>query len=154
MIRKLFILFSFYLMSQVTYAAAIEQYSFSDPIQEQTYTSLIHELRCLVCQNQTIGDSNAELAQDMRRKTYDLVQQGYTKQQVADFMAERYGDFVLYNPPFKAATAVLWVAPALLLLIAIGLLLRFIRRNFVGVHDRAPVLNDGASVPRMLRTGG
>lgn len=122
------------LLGHAVNAAAVEQYSFSDPIQEQVYTSLIHELRCLVCQNQTIGDSNAELAQDMRRKTYELVQQGLSKQQVADFMAERYGDFVLYNPPFKGATAVLWVAPALLLLIAIGLLLRFIRRNFVGAH--------------------
>ena len=135
-------LFGYSLLGYGLHAAAIEQYSFSDPIQEQVYTSLIHEIRCLVCQNQTIGDSNAELAQDMRKKTYDLLQQGLSKQQVAEFMAERYGDFVLYNPPFKAATAVLWVAPALLLLIAIGLLLRFIRRNVVGAGGGASTSMD------------
>lgn len=112
-----------------TYATTVAPPTFTDPAQEKIYQALIHELRCLVCQNQTIGDSNAELAQDMRRKTYALIQQGYTKQQVADFMSQRYGDFVLYNPPFNITTAVLWLAPGLLLILALWLLLRYIRQH-------------------------
>jgi cytochrome c-type biogenesis protein CcmH len=129
MIMRNWLLLLILLGYQLSQAASIEQYAFSNPTQEQIYNVLIQELRCLVCQNQTIGDSNAELAQDMRRKTYDLIQQGYTHQQVADFMADRYGDFVLYNPPFKTTTAVLWIAPALFMMIAIGLLLRYIRQQ-------------------------
>ncbi len=118
-----------YPIGHSVHAVNIEQYTFSDLKQEQIYNSLIHELRCLVCQNQAIGDSNAELAQDMRQKTYQLIQQGYTKQQIADFMADRYGDFVLYNTPFKASTALLWIAPTLFLIIAIGFFLRYIHRQ-------------------------
>jgi cytochrome c-type biogenesis protein CcmH len=108
-------------------AANIEVYKFEDPEQEEIYKDLIGELRCLVCQNQNIADSNAELAQDMRRKTYELVKAGKDKGEVADFMAERYGDFVLYKPPFNATTALLWVGPFLLFFIAIWLMLRTIR---------------------------
>ncbi len=108
-------------------ASNAEVYTFDNPTDEQTYQSLTEELRCLVCQNQNIADSNAELAQDMRRKTYELVKQGKNKQEVADFMAERYGDFVLYKPPFKPETAILWIAPFVMLIAAVWLLLRAIR---------------------------
>jgi len=111
----------------VALAANIEVYKFEDPAQEAIYKELISELRCLVCQNQNIADSNAELAQDMRAKTYDLVRQGMSKAEVGDFMAERYGDFVLYKPPFNAKTAVLWVGPFLIFVVAIWLMLRTIR---------------------------
>lgn len=106
-----------------------EQYYFSDAAQEHQYLRLIQELRCLVCQNQSIADSNAELAQDMRRKTYELVQQGYTSQQVASFMAARYGNFVLYDPPFTVATALLWLAPLALLILATVGVFRYIRQQ-------------------------
>jgi len=108
-------------------AANIEVYKFEDPEQEAIYKDLIGELRCLVCQNQNIADSNAELAQDMRRKTYELVKSGKDKREVADFMAERYGDFVLYKPPFNATTALLWVGPFAFFFIAVWLMLRTIR---------------------------
>ncbi len=117
------------LCGSLSLAQATEQYQFSDQAQEHRYLSLIQELRCLVCQNQNIADSNAELAQDMRRKTYELVRQGYTRQQVADFMAARYGNFVLYDPPFNAATALLWLAPLALLILAIVGVLRYIRQH-------------------------
>ncbi len=117
------------LCSSLSLAQAAEQYQFSDPAQEHRYLNLVQELRCLVCQNQNIADSNAELAQDMRRKTYELVRQGYTRQQVADFMATRYGNFVLYDPPFNAATALLWIAPLILLLLAIAGVYRYIRQQ-------------------------
>ena len=124
---KRFLLALLLVMGSSAMAANIEVYKFEDPEQEAIYKDLIGELRCLVCQNQNIADSNAELAQDMRRKTYELVKEGKDKGEVAEFMAERYGDFVLYKPPFNATTALLWVGPFLLFFIAIGLMLRTIR---------------------------
>jgi len=124
---KSFILALALMLGGSAMAANIEVYQFEDPEQEAIYKDLIGELRCLVCQNQNIADSNAELAQDMRRKTYELVKSGKDKGEVAEFMAERYGDFVLYKPPFNATTALLWVGPFLLFFIAIGLMLRTIR---------------------------
>lgn len=121
------ILMGVLLLIHAAQAANVELYKFDDPNQEKTYKALTEELRCLVCQNQNIADSNAELAQDMRRKTYELVRQGQSKQQIADFMANRYGDFVLYKPPFKLKTAVLWIAPFVLLALAVWFLLRTIR---------------------------
>lgn len=108
-------------------ASNIEVYKFDDPQQEAIYKQLTEELRCLVCQNQNIADSNAELAQDMRHKTYKLIKQGMSKSEIADYMAERYGDFVLYKPPFKASTALLWVGPFVIFFVAIWLMLRTIR---------------------------
>ncbi len=113
----------------LTQTHAAELYRFDDQVLEQRYFSLIQELRCLVCQNQSIADSNAELAQDMRRRTYELVRQGYTRQQVADFMATRYGNFVLYDPPFNPATALLWFAPLALLVLAIVGVFRHVRQK-------------------------
>jgi len=124
---KSFILALALMLGGSAMAANIEVYQFEDPEQEAIYKDLIGELRCLVCQNQNIADSSAELAQDMRRKTYELVKSGKDKGEVAEFMAERYGDFVLYKPPFNATTALLWVGPFLLFFIAIGLMLRTIR---------------------------
>lgn len=115
------------LLGSSTFASKIEVYQFEDPDKEADYKELVEELRCLVCQNQNIADSNAELAQDMRRKTYDLLQSGKNKGEIADYMAERYGDFVLYKPRFKASTLVLWVGPFVMFLIAIWLMLRTIR---------------------------
>lgn len=107
--------------------ANIEVYKFENPAEEKIYKELTEELRCLVCQNQNIADSNAELAQDMRHKTYQLVRSGMDKRQVADYMSERYGDFVLYKPPFNTKTAVLWVGPFLLFVFAIWVMSRTIK---------------------------
>ena len=87
-----------------------------DPVIEQRLKDLAEELRCLVCQNQTIADSNAPLALDLRNQIRTQIAQGRTDDQIRAYMVERYGDFVLYKPPFKANTALLWLAPALLLL--------------------------------------
>ncbi len=92
-------------------AAVVEYHPFEDPAKEQDYQSLISELRCLVCQNQTIADSNADLAKDLRQQVYDMLQQGKTKQDVVDFMTQRYGDFVMYNPAFNLKTGLLWLGP-------------------------------------------
>ena len=105
--------------------AAIEAYEFDSPQMEADYNKLIGELRCLVCQNQNLSGSDADLAQDLRRETYQMLSQGKSPQQVVDFMVERYGDFVLYRPQFKSTTYLLWLGPFLLL---VGVLILLIRR--------------------------
>jgi len=87
------------------------------------------ELRCLVCQNQTIADSHAELAEDLRREIRALLAQGRSEQQIRDYMTARYGDFVLYRPPFKPSTALLWAGPALLTTGALASLIVVLRRR-------------------------
>ncbi|MDQ3259298.1 MAG: cytochrome c-type biogenesis protein CcmH [Pseudomonadota bacterium] len=89
---------------------------------EQRVKGLAHELRCLVCQNQTIADSNADLAIDLRTQIREQIQAGKTDQQIKDYMVARYGDFVLYRPPVQSNTVLLWVAPFLLLVGGIGFL--------------------------------
>ena len=116
--------------------AAVEYHPFDDPKKEETYQTLISELRCLVCQNQTIADSNADLAKDLRNQVYGMLQQGKSKDDVVDFMTQRYGDFVLYRPPVKPITWLLWIGP-LLILLGGGLFLW--RRH---AHSR-PVEDDG-----------
>ncbi|TVO73016.1 cytochrome c-type biogenesis protein [Sedimenticola selenatireducens] len=96
-------------------SASIEIIEFEEPAKEQLYMKLINELRCLVCQNNNLADSNAELAQDMRRKTLEMVKSGSTYDDVVNYMVRRYGDFVLFRPPFKNTTILLWIGPYLLL---------------------------------------
>ena len=98
---------------------------------EKRVTGLAHELRCLVCQNQTIADSNAPLAVDLRNQIREQLQAGKSEQDVIDFMVARYGDFVLYRPPLKAITVLLWAGPFLFLLLGIGLLIRRVTRRGV-----------------------
>jgi cytochrome c-type biogenesis protein CcmH len=104
--------------------ASIEAYQFESAQMEADYNQLINELRCLVCQNQNLAGSDADLARDLRRETYDMLQEGKSQQQVIDFMVERYGDFVLYRPQFKSTTYLLWLGPFLLLLCVLVLLVR------------------------------
>jgi cytochrome c-type biogenesis protein CcmH len=107
--------------------AGIEAHTFTDSQKEGLYKDLIEELRCLVCQNQNLAGSNAELALDLRQQTYDMVQSGKSKSDVVDYMVTRYGDFVLYRPPFNVSTLLLWVGPFVILLLAVLGLLRYIR---------------------------
>ena len=97
--------------------AEIEIYQFATPELESRYQNLTEELRCLVCQNQNIADSHAELAQDLRRKVYEKLNAGESNEQIITYMTDRYGDFVLYRPPFNVKTVILWLAPILTLLI-------------------------------------
>lgn len=106
---------------------AIDTHTFNNPEQQAAYESLTSELRCLVCQNQTIADSNAELAKDLREEIFEMLRQGKSKQEIIQFMTERYGDFVLYKPPFNAITSLLWLAPALFLIIGLITIISFIR---------------------------
>ena len=107
--------------------AAIETYEFESPEVEAEYNQLIDELRCLVCQNQNLAGSDADLAKDLRRETYQMLSAGKSRQEVIDFMVERYGDFVLYRPQFKSSTYLLWLGPFLLLLAVLVVVVRRLR---------------------------
>ena len=117
------------LLFPVLLMARVEVYQFDDPAKEARYKRLIEELRCLVCQNQNLADSNAELSEDMRRITYEMIVRGETDEQVITFMVERYGEFVLYRPPFQRSTLMLWFGPFIILGITVLILLLFIRRR-------------------------
>jgi cytochrome c-type biogenesis protein CcmH len=100
-----------------------------DPAFEARIKRLESELRCLVCQNQTIAESNAELAVDLRRQVKEQIAAGRSDAEIVDFMTARYGDFVLYKPPFKAITALLWLGPVLLLVVSALVLTAVVRRR-------------------------
>jgi cytochrome c-type biogenesis protein CcmH len=102
---------------------------FSDPSLQARYERLIHDLRCLVCQNESIADSNAGLAADLRREVREMLRAGKTDQQILAFMTDRYGDFVLFRPPFVARTWLLWLAPALLLAAGAWIAVRIVRQR-------------------------
>ena len=109
--------------------ANIEAYRFDDPEKEARYHTLISELRCVVCVSQNIADSNAELAQDLRRQTYEMIQQGSSNEEIVTFMVQRYGDFVLYRPPLKSSTMLLWAGPFIIFGVGLIALILFIRRR-------------------------
>ncbi len=110
-------------------AAREAQPQAADPVLEARMLRIAAELRCLVCQNQTIADSDASLAVDLRRETRAMLKQGKSDREVIDYMTARYGDFVLYRPPLKATTALLWFGPAVLLLGGGAVLILVLRRR-------------------------
>jgi cytochrome c-type biogenesis protein CcmH len=109
-------------------AAAIgPEEPFADPALEADYQALIREVRCLVCQNQTIADSSAPLAADLRREIRELMADGASRDDVSQFLVERYGDFVLYRPPLQPTTWALWGAPVALCLLGLFVFARIVR---------------------------
>ena len=138
-------------------AMAIAPRSFEDPAQQRQYEALLPELRCLVCQNETLADSEAPLAEDLRREVAEMVRAGHDSAAIKDFLVARYGDFVLYRPSVKPLTYALWFGPFALLLLGAGVWLALTRRNRrAGVesprlseaeHQRARALLDGERGP-------
>ena len=126
--------------------AAIEAYEFDSPEMEADYNQLVDELRCLVCQNQNLAGSDADLAQDLRRETYEMLQQGKSQQEVVEFMVARYGDFVLYRPQFKSSTYLLWLGPFLLLLVVLVVVVRRLRAAAKPVEVDADALADARNL--------
>lgn len=102
-------------------AAALEVRTFDDPVKQARYENLVRELRCLVCQNQSLADSDADLAQDLRDEVYRIIQSGKNDEEAVEFLVDRYGDFVLYRPAVKPLTILLWAGPALLFAVAGGM---------------------------------
>jgi len=128
--RQTTILFTALLLFSTLPAVAIApEEALADPAQQAAYEHLTNEVRCLVCQNQTIADSTAPLAVDLRREIRRMLEAGQSEEQVKTFLLERYGDFVLYRPRWQASTAMLWLAPGLLLLVGAAALWRIIRRR-------------------------
>ncbi|CQD40700.1 cytochrome c-type biogenesis protein [Yersinia mollaretii] len=125
--RLLSLMFGLLLSGSVL--ATIDTHTFKSEAQEQQYRELTEQLRCPKCQNNSIADSNAIIASDMRGKVYELQQQGNSKQQIIDYMVARYGNFVTYEPPVTAATIILWVGPALFVLIGAAVVILRARRR-------------------------
>ena len=115
------ILFLFYSLtfSLMSVAAPIETFKFESAETEKIFHKLSEEIRCLVCQNQNIAESNADLAKDLRLEIYTMLSAGKSEEEIVDFMVQRYGDYVLYRPPFKPMTWLLWFGP--IIIFAFGL---------------------------------
>jgi cytochrome c-type biogenesis protein CcmH len=121
------------------HALAIDsEKAFEDPALQARYEHINRELRCLVCQNQTIADSNATLAQDLRREVREMITAGRTDDEIREFMIARYGDFVLYRPRMTAGNFLLWAAPVLLLLLGGFIGIRYVRRQAAEVDADRP----------------
>ena len=109
--------------------AANDFYQFDTPTEQNRFATLTSQLRCLVCQNQNLAESNAALAVDLRQQIYEHIQQGQSDKEIIDYLVERYGNFILYRPPFVAATWGLWLGPLVFLLVGIVGLLFYIHKK-------------------------
>ena len=121
-----------------------------DPVAAERAVKLGEKLRCLVCQNQTIGESNAELAVDLRRQVREQIAAGKTDADIIDYMVKRYGDFVLYEPPVKGTTLLLWGGPGLLLLIGAFTLFRIVRARRSVADDLPLTAEEQKRAERLL----
>jgi cytochrome c-type biogenesis protein CcmH len=124
-------------------AQAIDPLPFKDHAQEVRFQELTRQLRCLVCQNENLADSNADLARDLRHEVFGLMQQGKSDGEIKQYLVDRYSDFVLYDPPVKPSTWFLWFGPGLFLLIGAAVVLVTIRRRRAARVDSR--LLDGVS---------
>ena len=122
----------------------------NDTQTEQRIRHLSEKLRCLVCQNQSLADSNAELAQDLRQQLREQVKAGRSDDEILDYLVQRYGDFVLYEPPFKATTVLLWIGPFVLLAAAALVLVATLRRRRRAPEEPALGPEDKRLVERVL----
>ena len=123
-----------------------------DPVVEAKVMDISEELRCLVCQNQTIADSDAPLAVDLRREVREMVKQGMDEEEVVSFMEERYGDFVRYRPAFKGSTLLLWIGPLLIFVIALSVLFYNLKRKRKSVDETTPLTEqERARVAELLK---
>jgi cytochrome c-type biogenesis protein CcmH len=109
--------------------AAIETYDFSDEQGQKRYHQLIEELRCPKCQNQNIADSNAPIAQDLRREVHRMIEEGESDNNIVSFMVERYGDFVIYRPRFDSSTFLLWFGPLVVAVLGMVVILLMVRNT-------------------------
>ena len=123
-----------------------------DEAAEKRLNAISSELRCLVCQNESLSGSNAELAHDLRREIRSMIQAGKSDNEIMDFMVSRYGDFVRYRPPLKGTTLLLWFGPALLLVAGIGGLFVFLRRRARAVDDTPLSDTERRQAERLLRS--
>jgi cytochrome c-type biogenesis protein CcmH len=131
MVRALFVILLILLSAS---AAAIDALPFKDRAEELRFQELTRQLRCLVCQNESLADSSADLARDLRQEVFEQMQTGKSDAEIKDYLTARYGDFVLYKPPLRGGTLLLWFGPPLLLLIGGGVVARIVRRRALAVR--------------------
>lgn len=132
--RRILMTLAFLLTTALAWA--IDPLPFENEAEEQRFQALARELRCLVCQNQNIADSDAGLAKDLRNEVFEMMRAGKSDDEIKQFLVERYGDFVLYDPPFKTTTLVLWVGPLLVLIVGFAMARKMILRG--GPHPDLP----------------
>lgn len=133
------------LLSSFMLFAAIDVYKFDDPEKEKRFHHLAFELRCPKCQNQNIADSNAEIAQDLRTKIFQMLNAGKNDNEIVGYMVERYGDFVLYEPRVRPQTYLLWYGPALFLVLGlavVALIIRSRKKQYQQTNDHQPSLSN------------
>ena len=125
-----------------------------DPVLEKQVNEIAAELRCLVCQNQTIADSHAELAIDLKNQVRDMVRSGKTQDEIVDYMVQRYGDFVRYRPPVKKTTYLLWTGPFLLLFIGVVVLMLNLkkRRQLAGEQNAELSAEERERLAQLLKS--
>lgn len=124
-----------------------------DPVVEQRLIAISEELRCLVCQNESLAGSRADLALDLRRELRSLIKQGKTDAEIREFMVSRYGDFVLYRPPVKPTTWLLWLGPFVLVVIGIGALINYLRKRNRAIGTTALSDAERQRAEALLREG-
>lgn len=141
------------LLTALSAAAVIETYEFDDDVTRERYNQFTEELRCPQCQNQNLSGSNSSIAKDLRRELYRLLQEGHSDQQIVEYMVNRYGDFILYRPRFNTETAVLWLAPALFLLLGaivlVAIAVKQRKKNIAVAADNNGLSLDAAERERL-----
>src|SRR6266567_5583495 len=124
-----------------------------DPQIEQRMKVLTEQLRCLVCQNETLADSRADLAEDLRKEIREQMKAGKSDQEIIAFLTQRYGDFILYKPPVKSTTYLLWFGPFVLLLAGLAILFRYVKQRRDSINDQPLTNEEHARVAELLRPG-
>jgi len=142
MMARLIVVLTFLTLSVSVIAIDAEQ-AFDDPVLQARYEKLVAEVRCVTCQNQSIKDSNAFIASDLRREIRRMIDEGKSNEEIKDFLVARYGDFVLYSPRFEGKTLALWIAPFLLVLFGGFALVRVVRHRMALPMDDEPGSNGG-----------
>jgi len=132
--------------------AAKEAQPNEDPKIEQRMRALTEQLRCLVCQNETLADSRADLAQDLRREIREQIKAGKNDKEIIAFLTARYGDFVLYNPPVKMTTYLLWFGPFILLVTGTGVLYRYLKKRRELISDEPLTADQRRRAEEILRS--
>lgn len=131
-------------------AWSIDPVQFDDPVHMERFKALVEEFRCLQCQNQNLADSDAPLAQDLRREIADMLRAGSSDDEIRGFLVQRYGDFVLYRPPVKPSTWFLWFGPLMLLLVSSAVVFIIVKRR-AQVVETPLSQSDRAAADRLVQ---
>jgi cytochrome c-type biogenesis protein CcmH len=140
------------LISFAGFALAKEAQSNEDPQIAARMRNLTEQLRCLVCQNETLADSRADLAEDLRKQVREQIKAGKSDKEIIAYLTDRYGDFVLYNPPVKSTTYLLWFGPFVLLIAGTIVLFRFLKRRRELIHEEPLTADEHKRAEEILRS--